>query len=158
MNIHDMNIIKMQQQMGSPHLFMYQQALKMEYFYWLQVKSSNHLHTELNLGYLNGTKFCLESKASFIDTSSVDSIKLFLIAWLQEYCTFLDNSVVDLKSSSWPKYTQLGTVLQKEIMFYSQTVFPLQICSSIDCSYQIPERKTGGHCARLREKENLFPL
>ena len=38
------------------------QALKMEYFYWLRVKSSNHLHTELNLGYLKGTKFCLESK------------------------------------------------------------------------------------------------
>ena len=36
----------------------------MGYFYWLRVKSSNHLHTELNLGYLKGTKFCLESKYS----------------------------------------------------------------------------------------------
>ena len=40
-------------------------------FYWLHVKSLNHLHTELNLGYLKGTKFCLESKASFIDISSI---------------------------------------------------------------------------------------
>ena len=53
--------------MGSPCLFTRQQALKMGYFYCLRVKSSNHLHTELNLGYLKGTKFCLESKASFID-------------------------------------------------------------------------------------------
>ena len=34
------------------------------YFYKLYVKSSNHLHTGLNLGYLKGPKFCLESKAS----------------------------------------------------------------------------------------------
>ena len=47
----------------------------MRYFYWLPVKSSNHLHTELNLGYLKGTKFCRESKASFIDTSSIASFK-----------------------------------------------------------------------------------
>ena len=53
--------------MGSPCLFTRQQALKMGYFYWLRVNSSNHLYTELNLGYLKGTKFCLESKASFID-------------------------------------------------------------------------------------------
>ena len=53
----------------------------MGYFYWLRVKSSNHLHTELNLGYLKGTKFCLESKASaFIDISSIASFKPFLIA------------------------------------------------------------------------------
>ena len=60
--------------MGSPCLFTRQQALKMGYLYWLHVKSSNHLHTELNLGYLKGTKFCLERKASF---------KPFLIAWLR---------------------------------------------------------------------------
>ena len=59
--------------MGSPCLFTRQHALKMGYFYWLRVKSLNHLHTELNLGYLKGTKFCLESKASFIDISSVAS-------------------------------------------------------------------------------------
>ena len=85
--------------MESPSLFTRQQALKMGYFYWLRVKSSNHLHTELNLGYLKGKTFCLESKASFIDISSITSFKPFLIAWLREYCTFSDSSVVNLKSS-----------------------------------------------------------
>ena len=41
-------------------------------------------------------------------------------------------------------------------MFYYQTFFPLKICSSLDCSLQITEKKIGGHRARLREKENLF--
>ena len=59
--------------MGSPCLFTRQQALKMGYFYRLRVKSLNHLHTELNLGFLKGTKFCLESKATFIDISSIES-------------------------------------------------------------------------------------
>ena len=75
-------------------------------FYWLHVKNSNHLHTELSLGYLKDTKFYLESKASFIDISSIASFRLFLISWLREYCTFSNSSVVSLKSSSWPKYTQ----------------------------------------------------
>ena len=72
-----MNIIKMQKNMGSPCLFTRQQALKMEYFYWLRVKNLNHLHTELNLGYFKGTKFCLKSKVLFIDVSSIASFKPF---------------------------------------------------------------------------------
>ena len=85
----------------------------MGYFYWLYVKSSNDLHTELNLGYLKATKFCLESKAPFIDISSIASFKPFLIAWLRGYCTFLDIPVVNLKTWPWPKYSQLGTIFQK---------------------------------------------
>ena len=77
--------------MRSPCLFRRQQALKTGYFYWLRVESSNHLYTELNLGYLKGTKFCLESKASFIDISSIASFKQFLIVWLQEYCVVPEN-------------------------------------------------------------------
>ena len=100
--------------MGSPCLFTRQQAPKMGYFYWLRVKSLNHLQTELNLGHLNGTKFCLESKASFIDISSIASFKPFLTAWLRQYFTFFDSSVLNLKSSRWPKYTQLGTIFQKK--------------------------------------------
>ena len=69
--------------MGSPCLFTHQQALKMGYFYWLRVKSLNHLHTELSLGYLKGKKFCLECKASLFDISSIASFKPFLIAWLR---------------------------------------------------------------------------
>ena len=100
--------------MGSPCLFTRQRALKMGYFYWLRVKNSNHLHRELSLGYPKDTKFYLDSKASFIDISSIASFKLFLIAWLRQYFTFSDSSVVNLKSSRWPKYIQLGTIFQKK--------------------------------------------
>ena len=71
----------------------------MGYFFWLRVKNSNHLHTELSLDYLKDTKFYLESRASYIHISSIASFKPFLIALLREYCTFSDNSVVSLKSS-----------------------------------------------------------
>ena len=104
----------------------------MGYFYWLWIKSLNHLHTDLTLGYPKYTKFYLESKASFIEISSMASFKLF--AWLQEYCTFSDSSVVSLNSSPWPKYTQLETIFQKKIMFHYQTFFLLQICSFLDSS------------------------
>ena len=63
--------------MGSPCLFTRQRVLKMGYFYWLRVKNSNHLHTELSLGYPKDTKFCFESKASFIGIRSIASFKLF---------------------------------------------------------------------------------
>ena len=100
--------------MGSPCLFMRQQALKLGYFYWLRVKNSNHLHTELSLCYLKRTKFCLENKASFIQISSTALFNPFLTAWLWGYCTFSDNPVVSLKSSLWPKYTNYGFTFPKK--------------------------------------------
>ena len=78
--------------MGSPCLFTRQRALKMGDFYWLRVKNLNHLHTELSLGYMEDAEFYIESKASFIDISSIGSFKLFLIAWVREYFTFSDSS------------------------------------------------------------------
>ena len=87
----------------------------MGYFYWLRVKDSNHLHTELSLHYLKDTEFYLESKPSFIHTSSIASFKPFLIALLREYCIFSNSSVASL---TWPKYTQYGTILQNKNMFY----------------------------------------
>ena len=93
-----MNIKKM----GSQCLFTRQRALKMGYFYWLCVKNSNHLHTELSLGYPKDTKFYLESNASIIDISSIASFQLFLVGWVREYCIFSDSSVVSLKSWPWP--------------------------------------------------------
>ena len=48
--------------MGSPCLFTRQQALKLEYFYWLRVKNSNPLLTELSLCYLKQTFFILNVK------------------------------------------------------------------------------------------------
>ena len=104
--------------MGSPCLFTRQRALKMGYFYWLRVKNSNHLHTELSLGYPKDTKFFLHYKASFIDISSIASFKLFLVAWLREYCTFSESSVVTLKSWPWPKYIYWETIFPKKPMFY----------------------------------------
>ena len=86
----------------------------MGYFYLLCVKNPNHLHTEISLGYLKDTKFYLENKASFIHIRSIASFKPFLIARLWEYCTFSVSSVVSLKSSSWPKYIQYGTIYQKK--------------------------------------------
>ena len=100
--------------MGSPSSFTHQQALKMGYFYWLCVKNRNHPHTEISLCFLKDTEFYLESKASFIHIRSIASFKPFLIAWLWEYYTFSVSSVVSLKSSSWPKYTQNGTISQKQ--------------------------------------------
>ena len=120
--------------MGSPCLFTRQRGVKMGYFYWLRVKNSKHLHTELSFGYLKDPKLYLESKASFIDISSTASFKLLLIAWLRKYCTFSDSSLVSLKSSPWPKYTQLGTIFRKKIVFHYQTFFLLQICFLLDCS------------------------
>ena len=120
--------------MGSPCTFTRQRALKMGYFYFLRVKNSNHLPTELSLGYPKDTKFYLESKASFIDISSIASFKLFLVAWLPEYCTFSDSSAVSFNSWPGPKYIQRGTIFHKKILFYYQTFFLLQICSSLDCS------------------------
>jgi len=46
-----MSIKTINKKMGSPYLFSRQRGVKMGYFYWLLVKNSNHLHTELSLGY-----------------------------------------------------------------------------------------------------------
>ena len=143
--------------MGSPYLFTRQQALKMGYFYWLRVKSSNHLHTELNLGYLKGTKFCLESKASFIDISSIASFKPFLIAWLREYCTFLDSSVVNLKSSPWLKYTHLGTIFKKNHVLLSN-FFSSSNMFFITLFLANTWRKNRGSPCSFKRKGEFFPL
>ena len=138
--------------MGSSCLFTRQRAVKIGYFYWLRVKNSNHLHTELSLGYPKDTKFYLERKASFIDISSIASFKLFLIAWLREYSgSFSDSSVVSLKSWPCPKYTQQGTFFPRKITVCYQTFFLRQICSLLDCSQQIPVKKIGVHLSRLSQ-------
>jgi len=119
--------------MRSLCLFTRQRGVKIGYFYWLRVKNSNHLHTELSFGYLKDAKFYLERKASFIDISSIASFKLFFNCLVAGISTFSDSSVVSLKSSRWPKYTQLGTIFRKKIVFHCQTFFLLQICL-LDCS------------------------
>ena len=143
--------------MGSPCLFTRQRALKMGYFYWLRVKSSNHLHTELNLGYLKGTKFCLESKASFIAISSIASFKPFLIAWLREYCTFLDSSVVNLKFSPWPKYTQLGTICQKKSCSTIKLLFLFKYVLHQTVLSKYLKKNRGSPCS-FKRKGDFIPL
>ena len=93
----------------------------MGYFYWLHVKSSNHLHTELSHGYLKDTKFYLESKASFVDMNSIASFKLFLIAWLREYCTFSDSSLVSFKS--WPIFQKKLCSTIKIFFFFKYVLY-----------------------------------
>ena len=106
-----MNIKKCNKKVGLPCLLSRQQAFKMGYsVYWLSVKNSNYLHAEFSLGYLGEAKFYLESKASFIDISSIASFKRFLIAWLREYCTFSDSSVVGLRFSPWAALAKIHPV------------------------------------------------
>jgi len=124
---------KCNKKMGSPRSLTRQQAFKIGHFYWLCVKNSNYLHAVFSLGYLRSAKFYLESKASFIDISSIASFQLSLIAWLREYSTFSHSSVVSSKSSPWPKYSQLGTIFQKNRVPPSN-FFLLQICSLLDYS------------------------
>ena len=135
MNIHEMNIKKNAvNKKNGVTVLVYCGLLKWIIFTGCALKIRITFIQTCSLGYPKDTKFCLESKASFIDISSIASFKLLLIDWLREYCTFSDSSVVNLTSSPWPKHTQLGTIFKKKIMFYYQTFFPLQICSSLDCS------------------------
>ena len=95
--------------MGPPCLFTCQQALKMRYFYWLRVKIRiTFISAEISLGYPKDTKFYLESKASFIDISSIASFKLFLVAWLREYYTFSDSSVDSFEVLALAKIHKVG--------------------------------------------------
>ena len=81
-------------------------------------------------------------KAPFIQISSIASFKTFLIAWLWEYCIFSDSSVVSLKSSPWPKYTQNGTIFQKKKnhVLPSNFFFFFKYVFLFDCSYKLPLR------------------
>ena len=139
--------------MGSPCLFTRQRALKMRYFYWLRVKNQNHPYTELCLGYPKDKKFYFESKASFIDISSIASFRLFLVAWFRKYCTFFNSSVVSLKSWPWTKYIQQGTIFQKKLC---STIKPFFASSKIVLSKY--KEKIGGHRACLRERGIYFAI
>ena len=83
-------------------------CLKWGSFIRLRVKHSNHLHTELSLGYLEDANLYVESKASFIDISSIASFKLFLILY------FFGQFRGWFQVLAWPKYTQLGTIFQQK--------------------------------------------
>ena len=106
---------------------------------------------------MKGTKFCLESKASFIDISSIASFKPFLIAWSRHYFSFSDSSVVNLKSSRWPKYTQLGTIFQKNHVllsnvFSSSNMFFITLLLANTC------RKNRGSRCSFKRKGEFFSV
>ena len=109
--------------MESPCLFTRQQALKMGYVYWLRVKNSNHLHTELSSGYLEDTKFYLESKGSFIDISSIASFTPFLLPGCGNIALF--RTVPWL---AWSPY--LGQNTPSWELFYQENRVPLSNFSS----------------------------
>ena len=139
----------------------------MEYFYWLRVKNSNHLHTELSLGYPKDTMFYFESKASFIDISSIISFKLLLVAWLQEYCTFSDSSVVSLKSWPWPKYIHWGTIFQKKLYstiklsFFFKYALYLRNRKHVPCFYLVIQTRVevweNEKCCGNTSRRRVFP-
>ena len=130
----------------------------MGYFYWLCIKNLSHLHTELSLDYLKDKQFYLESKASFIHISSIASFKLFLIAWLWEYCTFSGSSVVSLKSLPWSKYTQYGTFLQKKNHVLLSNVFPSSNMFFIRLFLANTPQKIGGSPSSFNRKGALISL
>ena len=119
--------------MGSLCLFTHQRALKMGYFYWLHVKNSNHLLTQLSLGYLEDRKFYLECKASFIDIGSIASFKLFdcLVAGILHFFGLFQSQ---LEVLALFKIHPVANYFPKKIMFHYQTFFLLQVCSLLDCS------------------------
>ena len=134
--------------MGSPCLFTRQRALKMGYFCCQRVKNSNHLHTELSLDSPKDTKFYLESKASFIDISSIASFKLFLDACLREYCTFWTVPCLALNPGLGQNTSSRGLFSKKlcstiKLFFFFKYVLSYQTVLS---KYL---KKIGGHRARF---------
>ena len=112
---------KCNKNMGSPCLFTHQQAFKMRYFYWLWVKNSNnYLQAEFSLCYLGDAKFYLESKASFIDMSSIASFKLFLNTWLREYWFFWT-----VPRSAWSPCLGQSTPSWELLYFQKKNCVPL---------------------------------
>ena len=142
--------------MESPGLFTRQRVLKMGYFYWLHVKNSNHLHLELSLVYPKDTKFYLESKALFIDISSISSFKLFFGCLIAGILHFFGQFRCYLEVLALAKIHPAGDYFPKKNyvllsnFFSSSNMFFIRLFLANTC------KKIGGHRARLREKENLF--
>ena len=66
----------------------------MGYFYCFSVKNSNHLHTELSLGYVKDTKFYFENRASFIYIcfiyAVIDSLVVGIVHFLGQFRGYLE--------------------------------------------------------------------
>ena len=143
--------------MGSPRLFSRQRALEMGFFYWFRVESSNHLHAELNLFYLKGTKFCLESKASFIDISSIASFKPFLIAWCGNIALFRTvlwltwSPRLGQNTPNWELFSKKNHVLLSNF-FSSSNMFFIRLFSANTC------KKNRESPCSFKRKGEFIPL
>ena len=74
-------------------------------------------------------KFYLESKASFVDISSIASFKLFA-----GILNFFGEFRGQLEVLALGNIHPVGDFLPQKIMFYYHTFFRLQIFSLLDCS------------------------
>ena len=120
--------------MGSPCLFTRQQVFltrkKMGYFYWLRVKSSNHLHTEgLEKSELPWeqsffyTPVCVSCRTSILPSFNGLRCKLVKIALfinlIQNWVECMTSSVI---SSKW-KYLQTVNGVCILMEFYCKNLF-----------------------------------
>ena len=99
--------------------------------------------------------------------SFILKLKLFLIAWLWVFCTFLHSPLVSLKSSPYSKYTYYGTIFQKNHVllsnfFSSSNMFFIRLflantwkkiwchraCFLTDCRERWRDRSRDGEFAR----------
>ena len=96
-------------------------------------------------------KFYLESKASFVDISSVASFKLFagILSFFGEYRGQLEVLALGNIHPVGEFLLQKNNVLLSHF-FSSSNIFFIRLFS-VNTS-----KKFGAHRARLREKENLF--
>ena len=141
--------------MGSPCLFMRQQALKMDYFHWLSVLNSNHLHTELNLVTWKAQSFVLKVKFHLLTKAILLHLSRFWLPGCGDIALF--------RTVPWLTWDpRLGQnkpsceTISKKVLFSYQTFFPLQICSSIRLFLANTWNKNRGSLCSFREKENLF--
>ena len=88
----------------------------------------------------------------FIHISSIAPFKLFLIAWLQDFLHSFGQFRGQLEILT---LANIGTILPKNHVLLSN-FFPSSNMFSIRLFLANTKKKTGGHRARLIEKEHLF--
>ena len=71
------------------------------------------------------------------------------------YCTFSDSAVVSLKSSPWLKYTQLGTIFQKNRVALSKVFFLLKYVVFRTVLSKQLKKNWGSLCSFKRKREYI---
>ena len=132
--------------MGSSYLFTRQRVLKMVIFTGCALTIRIAF---ISLGYPKGTKFSLESKASFIDISSIASVKLSLIAWLREYWSFLDShqSTLDENSDLQRLLFQMRSINWDQTYVLKRNFLNQELCLNRSSLFMRHDILTGATCA-----------